>query len=564
MDDTFIETLEALVKTARDSRPDVSAGFGGTQRPGAVTGYDFWRWSKMQTFTEPYNAADSREILRSFPPERNAVKCMFPNPANRKLVWWQLAHGDRGVMLWSFDDLIKEANGKCELADAGKMIAPSLHKLRDGVGRFVMTSDRLCEPVGLLYSQASLRASYLICGSIPDAGGSGSENDHDYSRMAFSRVMEDIGVQYKYVSYEQLEKGELAASGYRFFYLPMSFALSDAEIKSLKEFVGNGGILVADGMPGIMDEHCDLRKEGGLYDLFKVRRKAWKFQPLESQGVKFNDAAEWNELKGKTLPLYPLEAGLETQGGEVLAQAGAAPCVVHAAYGKGHCYYLNCDLGRYITLREVKSPGQQAIKDLFRLMLKQAGISPGVQIRNDGGKPGNFEIFQWQRGPARMVSIQRASDFQEDAAGGMAKKDEGGSEFDKLHVGLPAEGNVYEIIGGTQLGAGGEFTVDVPNLTGVILVSIPYKPVKLTINAKQDGAGEIVLGANGAVTCRHVVHVDWVVDGKADPAFAHNVTLDEKGGWKGVLPLKRRSIEGKGVIRIRDVVSGLTAEGELK
>jgi hypothetical protein len=311
-----------------------------------------------------------------------------------------------------------------------------------------------------------------------------------------------------------------------------------------------------------MDERCRVQATGGLDGLFKVKRRTWRFAPSSHRGVSVSPKAPWSALRGKTMPLYPVETTLSAQGGEVLATAGDVPCLIRTTHGKGRCYYLNWDLGRYITLREAKSPDQATLKAVFAQLLEDAGVTPRVRFEQLSGQKGNFEFFQWQRGPAYLVSLQRAADFQESAVGGMAKKADGGEAADRLEVSLPAKGHVYDIISGTYLGQGPKVRVDVPVAAATVLVVTPYKPRALELTVKKDGQCTIALKTDAARTCSHVVHVDAVRAGKVDPNFSHNVTLNASGTWQGKLPLDRIAAGGEYTIRIRDVVSGLTAEGE--
>ena len=76
-------------------------------------------------------------------------------------------------------------------------------------------------------------------------------------RDSFVRVIEDLGLQYNFVSYEQIENGELIKSGYKVLLLPQSVAMSQEECEQIAAFVHAGGIIIADNMTATMDEHCN-------------------------------------------------------------------------------------------------------------------------------------------------------------------------------------------------------------------------------------------------------------------------------------------------------------------
>src|SRR6476660_9791801 len=74
-------------------------------------------------------------------------------------------------------------------------------------------------------------------------------------RESWCELIEDQGLQYNFVSYAQMEKGELLKSGYRVLVLPRSSSLSSAEASAIRAFVAQGGIAIADGEPGTFNEH---------------------------------------------------------------------------------------------------------------------------------------------------------------------------------------------------------------------------------------------------------------------------------------------------------------------
>ena len=89
-----------------------------------------------------------------------------------------------------------------------------------------------------------------------------TDNDFCGSVNRGVELIEDQGLQYRFVSYGQLEKGELLKGGYRVLVLPRSNSLSDAEAQAIRDFA-QGGIVIADGEPGIFNEHSRrLRNRG--------------------------------------------------------------------------------------------------------------------------------------------------------------------------------------------------------------------------------------------------------------------------------------------------------------
>ena len=75
-------------------------------------------------------------------------------------------------------------------------------------------------------------------------------------------------LQYRFVSVEEVRRGGLGNGSYRILMLPHTIALSPIEAKKIKDFVERGGIVVADGQPGIFDEHGRRLAEPALSEIF--------------------------------------------------------------------------------------------------------------------------------------------------------------------------------------------------------------------------------------------------------------------------------------------------------
>src|SRR5262249_7704103 len=134
-------------------------------------------------------------------------------------------------------------------------------------------------------SQASIRAHWMF-----DSRADGdswprrfSSYEAQHSRLArvrdsFMRVVEDLGLQYNFVSYEQVEAGELIKGGFKVLMLPQSVAMSPRECRQVEAFVRVGGTVIADNMTATMDEHCRRLPQGQLDTLFGIRRSsvAWR------------------------------------------------------------------------------------------------------------------------------------------------------------------------------------------------------------------------------------------------------------------------------------------------
>ena len=60
----------------------------------------------------------------------------------------------------------------------------------------------------------------------------------------------------------------------------MSLALSDLEVKNIRDFVKQGGIVIADALPGVMDNHTKFRENRELADVFGIKTRAYSREEL--------------------------------------------------------------------------------------------------------------------------------------------------------------------------------------------------------------------------------------------------------------------------------------------
>src|SRR5690606_13838412 len=84
----------------------------------------------------------------------------------------------------------------------------------------------------------------------------------------YGAMLQDIGLQYRVLSYAELSDNVLVDQKYRVLILPHSVALSDAEIDAVRQFIAAGGMVLADRKPGVLDEHCRVREAWPLKDIF--------------------------------------------------------------------------------------------------------------------------------------------------------------------------------------------------------------------------------------------------------------------------------------------------------
>lgn len=172
----------------------------------------------------------------------------------------------------------------------------------------------------------------------------------------------------QYVDIDQLKNGEVTK--FPVLYVPTVYAMDDATIAALKEYVKQGGTLWADGPTGWKDERGKIRASipGGLTDLFGV--EAAEINAIQAANP--YSVTPQKELGGE---LWKLPA--EVKGGTViLKDAEGNPFEVKNTYGKGTVTYFTSS----VTLAYLRRENPVVHQWILEPALKHAGETP-IQMK---------------------------------------------------------------------------------------------------------------------------------------------------------------------------------------
>ena len=344
MEDVFYQAHKKCVDLIRGYDADARIGNSDFCYVDALSGPDIPRLMRlygagsMGTYDTPLIA----EQIRS-----------FAHKDNRLLMWWGVYNGQKRpeyktYELWHHILLGMKGNqwyrwtGGGLGGEAATTINPTvplpyvaaaserIHEVKGGIGKLFFTAQKLEDPIAIHYSSASKFASVIR----PD------ESTWQLSNEDFIRLVRDSGFGFNYVDTEDIEQGRLVTDGYRVLILPYSQAVSALEVENIKAFVRNGGLLLADYSPAIMDEHGKTLERSALSGLFG---------PFEK--------------------------------------------VRSAQHGQGHAVYLGDFYAGYSALHKAgKGVGK---RDSFRMMLKElAGLNPKMVLSGSDLPPLETGVFR--------------------------------------------------------------------------------------------------------------------------------------------------------------------------
>ena len=349
MDIAFAGALKRGSDAVHAADPDGLSAIEGAQIPG-WGGYDYSRLANSLDAMELYDYSDNVEMLRSFNPNAVMLTTSFDGgEAEEHRVWREMLRGARGLILWDPNNEIVGKDGR--IGDRGRKAAPYFQEIRGGLGALLINSHRHEDPIGILYSPASMRIQWLLdrrtSGDDWTRRNASAEYQDDAIRIStrrYGRALAHMGLQPRFISPAQIEEGALDSENYRVLILPSTIALSRGEAQQIRGFVARGGSVIADGEPGLFDEHGRRQAKPLLSDIF----------------------------------------------------SGAATRVTNGfTYGKGRASHLTVSDG---------SDGAR----IFAEILNDAGVRPRfAEIQSDGRTANDVEAHIFENGQLTILALQR-------------------------------------------------------------------------------------------------------------------------------------------------------------
>jgi hypothetical protein len=504
MDVSYARAVKMGADAIRSVDPDAYVAIAGAQVPG-WGGYDYYRLSQVLSAIEPYDIGNNIEMIRSFNPGIAVVTTSFARgPWEKHRIWYELLHGARGNLIW--DEKSDHVTSDGSVGPRGLEVKPYYKELRGGIAALLINSVRESDPIAIHYSQASMRTEWMLAqrpqGDAWINRTSATERiDSDFLRLreSYCRLIEDLGLQYNFVAYGQVEQGELVRRGYRVLILPRSSALSQFEATAILEFMERGGLVIADGDPGLFDEHSRRLSQSRLSGIFN--------------GV---------QGRGRAVQLSALD---------------------------------------YHQLRLINKEGE--LHEAMRKLLGENGVSPAFAAVDETNRPVvGVETHRFRNGGVIIVGLLSNPELRVDELGPPEfKSNERFEKPRTIRLLLPADLYSYDIRGAKALGRQKEITVTLDPYEPAVFAFSPSPLPAIRISAPERIArGEIArigLGFDGSsLAATHVFHLDIRNPaGKVVDYYSSNV-LALNGAGVYAIPFACNDTPGRWTIRVNDILSG--------
>ncbi|NLF94794.1 MAG: hypothetical protein GX564_12985, partial [Oligosphaeraceae bacterium] len=369
-----------------------------------------------------------------------------------------------------------------------------IRRYTNGPAELIMASTFTFDPIAFHYSPASIKVNYMTGLQLSRSG----------AISGFKGLFQDAGLNYSYVAYRQLENQPLG--DYKIIVLPTSQSLSDQEIKGLETFVRDGGILIADIVPGVYDQHGTPRVSNALRSIFGLQKQG----TIIKDNVILKGLA--GDLQGMEKELNIYESGIEITSAIPHASINGNPAMLVNSYGKGKAIYLACDLigkcGELGAMRKNPKNSQimNPINAFFGQFIEAQNITPQASVDLASTK-----VVTRQLGSAKIIGIIR--DISQ-------TKDFDAAPHDAT-VQLREQAHVYDLLEHKYLGCTDAFTYHFTATTQSVFLLLPYKPERLEAQRAADSIRVSVAVPPGTKPIDHIFSTVFTApDGKVSPAYS--------------------------------------------
>jgi len=545
---SYIDTLAAdwygwMRNLAHEIDPELKIGTSGTQAASAYGGLDYAKLTPNWDYLHNYWHVNQHEFIRSFVNIKTAGWSGYGayGEGARWFTWREIINGGSGI---SFYHEMLCCNYDGALNPCGLDYKDHLWELRHGLGKLLMHLDKDIPPIAVHYSQASMQAAYIMK-TVGPMGGNTTLPIYDNNRLGMIYALDDIGLQYKFVSYTGIEAGELESGKYKALFLPYSMAISTNEAEHIKAFVRNGGVVIADALPGLMDNHCAWQSGSLLADVFG----------LGTEGI-----SKPTNFPDISMPLPPHNASTSLEG-----KGAKNNQLIVSRYGEGYGIYLNCVFDGYVNALETNT--EMKYGKILKGILGWCGITPKHEIvfADSRAPVDGCESMWYKDAGSEYLMIIRGTPQGRVHPNQHTYVRKPEAVATPVNIKLSQGGYIYDMRAKQDIGQGDEIKANLP-YNGVLMYAVHRMPSPL-MSAEatvSEGMARIKVKTEGARPGLSVVNLDLVRPGEDRTReydyYMRNVILRDGVGEVDI-PLALNDPKGKWQLNGFDVGWGEFVRG---
>lgn len=538
---TFMEVCWAdqfkfVQETVNEIDPGGLVQLSGTQAASSHNGYDYSRLNQYVGQMNPYDIDNQLEYHMTFNPDLK-ISGQAGYGALGKGVLYDYYHHlflketGGSYIFWQASSM----NPDLRICQAGADMKEGLDEmLKRGIGRLISTYEPENEmKIAVHYSYPSVHAAWITDGEIVHKTGDNSSNtlvQFNMNRDGWVKALHDMGVGFNFIAYSNIEQGGLLSNEYKVLILPMSYAISDKEVEQIGEFVQQGGILIADALPGVMDDHTKFRSKRALADVFGIKARIYTREELITPDGEF-------ELKIKKA--------------DVLDKGNNKQQLLYNKYGQGTAYLLNYFMDAYPEEKANQNNAASLAK--IRNLFEKEHLISALRITTPSGDPENGiekYAFSHDNSSTRLLGL---------LPGTNGKNREVLLQLDEV-------AHMYDIRNEKYLGEGKEFKIDVknsvPELFGLlpgIINSINVRTLS-SLNRGESVTLDFEIVGEEVSTFNSVATIEvYNPDGEKVNYYSKNCDIINGSGSYS-FSIAMNDLKGTWKIRATEVISGVEKE----
>ena len=517
-----------LAAITRETLPDTYCGDEGTHSLYSGNGHDYYRLFQdpglglaqlYDTWASPFfemSFAQAHSLRGMWTGNYGYYLGEVDDEWMRLFPWRSLFYGMNSAWWWE---------ASLALTNTGKPIpcfaayAAEIAQIKRGPATLLLqVAKRSPTQVGVVFSPNTINA-YTF-----EHQASGP---HPYALATACQGLIRAGYSFKLLHQLQLDDGKELAAGYKALVLPAVIALSDAQLQTIREFVRQGGTLIADQAPD------------PYFNELGIARQVDPFRSVFSQGA---NVGEYTFGSGKAFFLKePFGLSLQER-------------YVGGDYGRN-----NNTLGpTYVDTHK------QTLAEMFRMFIESGGgCKPPVSVTQADGKVmEHAEISTFTDGPALYVGIARQGRYWEGNQM-IWKHWDGYQEKTQATIQFQQAAHIYDVMAGQYLGYGASAEVELASAAR-LFAALPSKIDGIAVsgvNARYNPGAAIEMTADlkvmAATGHTSVLHVSIRrPGGQSLPCFEQNC-LAPKGSASCCIPLALDEAPGPYELVVADVASGV-------
>lgn len=555
MDTAFADLHETFARFVRNEDPGAKVGWDGFLNYHWLAGYDFYKLTRTLELNQVYTTHPLQgELVRSFK-RPDALTGEWGNAVAdteagfSAINWHNLFRGHNSCWWWtSWGCDYIPFNPDMSISHMGKWFFDSAAEVKAGPGKLLLHGRRDDSGIAVLYNQADLFAAKLRETMPHDA----PVTDWQANLKGVMHALEDMGVQYSFVAAAEIETEPGRLDGYRVLVLPLATCMSDALVQAVRDFVQDGGVIIADGRASLLTGNGRIREHRMLDDVFGVTL------PVGLEAFRSAPVSASIELAGESLTASPLETGLQTTGGTAEIVAEDVPYLITNDFGKGHAVLLNMPFATVSTLRA--EGRERLLLDPLAGYLALGDVKPYVELNVDGEPARCIEQTLFVDGDLRYLCLQQDILLRN-------------LEAQELTISIDEPAYVYDVRnrGAVALEPVHEWNATISRGYPLVYALLPYAFAEYGVDFDQECVpGDTLeittsLKVEGAEPQYHVVHMDVFAPGSEKPHREYSQNIDcPNGQGRATIPFALNDPAGEWRLTFRDVALGVKIYGVVK